>query len=104
MSRFRTLPRVGSGLTQSAALVASAKMPEPAEAAPPEADTPDAKEVDVLTADRTGSDVMADILKSLNFEYVASNPGSSFRALHESIINYGGNRMPELITCCHEES
>jgi acetolactate synthase-1/2/3 large subunit len=35
---------------------------------------------------------------------VCSNPGSSFRGLHESIINYGGNRRPEFITCCHEES
>ena len=39
----------------------------------------------------------------LGFEYVCANPGSSFRALHESIINYGGNKAPELITCCHEE-
>ena len=47
---------------------------------------------------------MTDVLKSLNFEYVAANPGSSFRALHESLINYGGNKAPELLTCCHEES
>ncbi len=25
-------------------------------------------------------------------------------ALHESLVNYGGNKAPELITCCHEES
>jgi thiamine pyrophosphate-dependent acetolactate synthase large subunit-like protein len=31
-------------------------------------------------------------------------PASSFRGLHESIINYGGNKDPELLTCCHEES
>ncbi len=24
--------------------------------------------------------------------------------MHESIINYGGNKNPELLTCCHEES
>src|SRR5262249_43348499 len=42
--------------------------------------------------------------KSLGIEYVAANPGSSFEGLHESIINYGANRMPELLTCCHEES
>ena len=47
---------------------------------------------------------MVDVIKSLDFEYVAANPGSSFRALHESLINYGGNRTPELLTCCHEES
>jgi len=56
------------------------------------------------TVDRPGSDFMVDVLKSLDFEYVAANPGSSFRGLHESIINYGGNARPELLTCCHEES
>src|SRR5579859_5429922 len=61
-------------------------------------------EVNALVADRTGSDFMVDVIKSLNFEYVAANPGSSFRGLHESIINYGGNANPELLTCCHEES
>jgi acetolactate synthase I/II/III large subunit len=45
-----------------------------------------------------------DVLKSLNFEYLCANPGNSFRSLHESLINYGGNRAPEFITCCHEES
>ena len=61
-------------------------------------------QVDVLTAENSGSDFMVDILRSLDIEYVAANPGSSFRALHESIVNYGGNQKPEFITCCHEES
>jgi acetolactate synthase I/II/III large subunit len=62
-------------------------------------------EVHVLAAnERCGSDYMVDVLKSLNFDYVCANPGSSFRGLHESFINYGGNTKPELITCCHEES
>ena len=47
---------------------------------------------------------MVDVIKSLGFEYVIANPGSSFRALHESVVNYGGNKSPEFITCCHEES
>lgn len=47
---------------------------------------------------------MMDTIKSLGIEYAAANPGSSFRALHESLINYGGNSAPELLTCCHEES
>ncbi len=55
-------------------------------------------------AGRAGSDFMLDVLKSLDFEYVASNAGSSFRGLHESIINYGNNQSPEFLTCCHEES
>jgi len=54
--------------------------------------------------ERSGSDFMVDVLKSLNFDYVCANPGSSFRGLHESFINYGGNQSPELLTCTHEES
>src|SRR5437870_4591944 len=65
---------------------------------------PVSSNVEVLTADHPGSDFMIDVIKSLGFDYVAANPGSSFRALHESIINYGGNKTPELLTCCHEES
>jgi acetolactate synthase-1/2/3 large subunit len=60
--------------------------------------------VEVLTADHPGSDFMLDVLKALGFEYVFANPGSSFRGLHESVVNYGGNKSPEFITCCHEES
>jgi hypothetical protein len=59
---------------------------------------------EIYTTDRPGADFMTDVLKSLNFEYVAANPGSTFRGLHESLINYGGNKAPELLTCCHEES
>jgi acetolactate synthase-1/2/3 large subunit len=70
----------------------------------PEAETGAPSNTEVLTADRTGSDFMVDVIKSLGFEYVCANPGSSFRGLHESIINYGGNKSPEFITCCHEES
>src|SRR6266699_75243 len=70
----------------------------------PEAETGTPSNAEVLTADRTGSDFMVDVIKSLGFEYVCANPGSSFRGIHESIINYGGNKAPEFITCCHEES
>jgi thiamine pyrophosphate-dependent acetolactate synthase large subunit-like protein len=47
---------------------------------------------------------MVDVLKSLDFEFIAANPGSSFRALQESFINYGKNSKPEWITCMHEEA
>ena len=50
------------------------------------------------------SDFMVDVVRALGIEYVAANPGSSFEALHESIINYGENRNPELLTALHEES
>jgi acetolactate synthase I/II/III large subunit len=53
---------------------------------------------------RPGSDFMVDVIKSLKIDYVYSNPASSFRGLHESLINYGNNTMPEFITCMHEES
>src|SRR2546425_9043747 len=66
--------------------------------------SPPSPRADVYTTDRPGSDFMLDVIKSLGFEYAAANPGSTFRALHESIINYGGNKAPELLTCCHEES
>ncbi len=51
-----------------------------------------------------GSDYMVDVMKSLDIDYVASNPGSSFRGLQESISIYGGNKKPEFLTCLHEES
>ncbi len=84
------------------ALTARAAAPAVPPIPRPEADP--STDVSVLTVDRAGSDFMVDVIKSLGFEYVAANPGSSFRALHESLINYGGNKNPEFITCCHEES
>src|SRR5438105_8680430 len=55
---------------------------------------------------RPGSDLMVQVLKDMNVEYVAANPGSSFEGLQESLINYGNppNKMPEFITALHEES
>jgi acetolactate synthase-1/2/3 large subunit len=80
----------------------AAPLPSPSQAA--SETSPPPPRVGVYTVDRPGSDFMIDVIKSLGFEYVAANPGSSFRGLHESIINYGGNKSPELLTCCHEES
>ena len=51
-----------------------------------------------------GSDFMVDVIKTLDIKYCPSNCASSFRAIHESLINYGGNKMPEYLTCTHEES
>ena len=36
-------------------------------------------------------------------KYVPLNPGSSFRGLHDSLVNHGGNRDPQLLLCLHEE-
>ncbi len=71
---------------------------------PPVIETDPPADAEVLTLDRSGSDFMVDVMKSLGFEYVCAVAGSSFRALHESVINYGGNKKPEFLTCCHEES
>jgi acetolactate synthase I/II/III large subunit len=49
------------------------------------------------------SDFMVDVLKTLDLDYIAVNPGSAFDGLHESLINYGHNRKPEMLTCLHEE-
>src|SRR5262245_21306583 len=50
------------------------------------------------------SDFMVDVITSLGIEYAPSNPAQSFRGLHESLIDYGGNKKPEFLTCTHEES
>src|ERR1700733_11842692 len=110
VNRRNFLKGAAAGAAALAAVPASIAA-EPVEAkrvAPPPmspaAETEVPAVAEVLTADRTGSDFMVDVLKTLGFEYVCANPGSSFRGLHESIINYGGNKNPEFITCCHEES
>jgi acetolactate synthase-1/2/3 large subunit len=51
---------------------------------------------------RYGSDVMVDAIKACGFRYLPLNPGSSYRGLHDSLVNYGGNE-PEIITCNHEK-
>jgi thiamine pyrophosphate-dependent acetolactate synthase large subunit-like protein len=104
----------GAAVTSAAALVpgsvaaespqATAPAQTPATAPVPPRETDPAGDDEAVTIDRPGGDFMVDVLKSLDFEYIASNPGSSFRGIHESIINYGNNSKPEFITCCHEES
>ncbi|MGH2453066.1 MAG: thiamine pyrophosphate-binding protein [bacterium] len=50
-----------------------------------------------------GSDLIVDLMRTYEIEYAALNPGATFRGLHDSIVNYGGNRMPQIILCNHEE-
>ncbi|MGH6673429.1 MAG: thiamine pyrophosphate-binding protein [Xanthobacteraceae bacterium] len=52
---------------------------------------------------RPGSDFMVEVIKTLDIKYLPANPASSYRALHESLIDYGKNSMPEFLTCTHEE-
>jgi thiamine pyrophosphate-dependent acetolactate synthase large subunit-like protein len=56
-----------------------------------------------MTAPEWGSDVIAETLRRLGIEYVALNPGASFRGVHDSFVNYLGNTKPEMIVCNHEE-
>ncbi len=55
--------------------------------------------VEITGNEKPGSDFMVDVIKTLGIEYCAANPGSSFRGLQESLINYGGNKEPEWLTC-----
>jgi len=50
-----------------------------------------------------GSDLVADLLRELGVRYLPMNPGSSWRGLHDSVVNRGGNRDPQLLLCLHEE-
>jgi thiamine pyrophosphate-dependent acetolactate synthase large subunit-like protein len=50
-----------------------------------------------------GSDVIVEALRRLGIDYVALNPGASFRGVHDSLVNYLGNTRPEMIVCNHEE-
>src|SRR5204863_6415005 len=93
-----------SSEAQVAQQTAQARVPLPSAALAAAETSPPPPRVDVYSTDWPGADFMVDAIKSLGIEYVAANPGSSFRALHEAIINYGGNKSPELLTCCHEES
>jgi len=49
------------------------------------------------------SDLVVYLLHELGIEYATLNPGATTRGLHESLVTYGGNKAPEVITCCHEE-
>ena len=57
---------------------------------------------DPVNQTSSGGDFMTDVLNSLGIEYIAINCASSYRGLHEAIINHGDNK-PEIITCVHED-
>ena len=58
---------------------------------------------DVNTTAAWCSDTLATVLRELQIPYVALSPGSSFRGLHESLVNFLENRRPEILLCLHEE-
>ena len=91
------------GAEAQTAPVARPQAPVPTSAALAREGGP-APAVDARIIDKPASDYMVDVLRALGIEYIASNPGSSFDGLQESIINYGKNTGPEWLTCLHEES
>ena len=98
----------GTAAAAGAAIAGSTKL---AQAAEPAAEKPAAakptaeKKLPSETfVTQPGSDFMADVLKTIGLQYVAINPAAGFRSLQESIINYLGNKNPEILTCLHEET
>lgn len=92
------------------ALAKRESAPAPGKVSPPGAAAATAENGAIPQADddphlihRPGSDFMVDLLKATDTRYVSAMAGSTFRGLHESIVNYGGNKAPELIVCVHEE-
>ena len=56
-----------------------------------------------VRAEQWGSDAVAEAMRLLDLRYVALTPGSSFRGLHDSLVNHLGNVDPQLLVCLHEE-
>lgn len=47
-----------------------------------------------------GGDLVIETLRRAGIEYVAMNPGATFRGMHESLVSAGGD--PELVLALHE--
>lgn len=50
-----------------------------------------------------GSDAIADVIHALRIPYVLLNPGSSFRGLHDSLVNHLRPDDPRMLVVLHEE-
>jgi acetolactate synthase-1/2/3 large subunit len=92
----------GAALGAAGLVVSAEATPAAVPGAPAAQDSSPAAQAPSAT--QPASDFMVDVLKKLDLEYAAINPGSAFAGLHESLLNHGGNTMPELVTCLHEES
>jgi acetolactate synthase-1/2/3 large subunit len=99
LSGAAALAPAGVTTAQTApALAAPKAVPQPdlaAETMPPAEDP--------ATQTTSGADFMVDVLKTLDLEYLAMNPASNFRGLHEAVLNHGMNERPAIVTCAHEE-
>ncbi|HUK34812.1 MAG TPA: thiamine pyrophosphate-binding protein, partial [Vicinamibacterales bacterium] len=88
------LKGVATAALAAAPASAASPPPEPAQAPAAPADAAQKK---------YASDFMVDLFRSMNMEYMFAMCASSFIGIHESVVNYAGNRNPESITCTHEE-
>jgi len=93
-------PSVAAGAMPAAPLSkGKAALPGPrqiaAETMPPPSDP--------VNQTSSGGDYMVDVIKTLDIDYLAINCASSYRGLHEAVVNHGGNTKPEIITCVHED-
>ncbi|HXW23886.1 MAG TPA: thiamine pyrophosphate-binding protein, partial [Xanthobacteraceae bacterium] len=119
MRTSRDLPRAdrrkflkGAALTGAAALTPAAATAQAIPRADLKAAVPGPKLVaaetlppaaDPVNQGSSGGEFMVDVLKTLDIDYLAMNCASSFRGVHEALVNYGGNSKPEILTCPHEE-
>ncbi|HUF80132.1 MAG TPA: thiamine pyrophosphate-dependent enzyme [Burkholderiales bacterium] len=51
-----------------------------------------------------GSDPVAAMLRALEIPYISLVPGATYRGLHDSIVNYLGNTVPQMVLSIHEEN
>ncbi|MGE3712004.1 MAG: thiamine pyrophosphate-binding protein [Hyphomicrobiaceae bacterium] len=49
------------------------------------------------------SDAMVELLNKFDIDYVFLLPGSSYRGVHDSLVNYGRNHKPKIVLATHEQ-
>lgn len=113
LSRRRALAGIGGGAVAGALLPSApaAAQTRPSAATPgPEQIARETLDPEYSEAERAeffvdnpGSDYMAAVVRAAGIDYLPMNAGSTFRGLHESVINALGNQRPEILTALHEE-
>jgi len=58
---------------------------------------------DPVNQNSSGGDFMVDVFKTLDIDYLSMNCASSFRGLHEAVVNHANNTKPEILNCPHED-
>jgi acetolactate synthase I/II/III large subunit len=58
---------------------------------------------DPVNQSSSGGDFMVDVFKTLDIDYLSMNCASSFRGLHEAVVNHANNTKPEILNCPHED-